>query len=1654
MMKAILIAIIAIASTRQACDKGCLKCNANSECLVADIYADYYLNGTTATASNLSNCSIGGHDGKCTVCDPKYYIDGTTGKCVAVATAALIANCDYYGSATGCIACAKDYFLNANACSAVETKISNCNYYAGTSTCSICASGYLSSLDNKSCVSAPSVTNCGDFSFVKCNTCASGYVLNPNNYIRTSIDLSIASNKHLLAEWAYYINDNIAGTMAQNACQTESTTGCAVYDQGTNTCTTCGDGRYIDNTAQCILFPAEPLENCRHYSAATTCSQCNDGFYLKSGVCTAVVPPANNFCATYNASATTQVCQVCQSNYYLSGSNCIERVNSKDNLITNCAAKDPSADRCLTCATNFILTTDGLQCVAVIANCSTHSAIIKDQKLSCTACASTFYISSINDANSTTTNECLPGTVANCSRYTDNSATQCNQCVNGFLLQNSVCNPHNTITGCTLYSTATLHTCSVCTDSTNYNFSIENICQSIPNDKLITQCATYSGSDLQNPVCDTCNTGYYKSGNTCAQAVANCNAMNGELCTGCKQGYALNHESKVCIVPFTNITDQCLENSTIDTNNAETVANVSCNVCKEHAAPFDFENHYICLSATETLQLSAGTTAIQTFCLKYDNDMKCTQCDVDSTNKFLDTTLTPDSCVVNCGDRPHFKYKMDEEGQILQLNTCYDIAVDGDNLDITVASLVGCDVFASDLTGDFDDYICLKCKSGYAPVTSFAQSRYSNVNPDATNLASFFASAFARYPSVTCVAINNTNTFGANAQLLDNCAYYFQQDDTVFFCLRCRHKYTGTITGANNYISACIEDTGCATEVQYNLHPYINNIASCHKCANTSQIPFIAFNTDTESDNDTYYQFISFAAYNSAKTGNVFANANGTQKNIVCRANSQATFGIPADDYKVDANCGIGVLHINTNGVSNNTSTFGSYCAACKPGFTATPHADLPHIQLSCTAIAQCAATSTYFNACSTCNNGYIHKYLVAANATNVKHDTCLQIDTALANKLANCYAAEADANTATKAGECKVCKTGYSLNADGYCESFTPANCAAGSFRFRNEFDSDDWNWSIWVNGNGVGCNKCSNSFVAVKVAASRKVCLNSIWVTSNVDSIARSNANYIPNCKYYDADIYDNGRKCNTCDTNYVLHSSGDDLDRTKCYINTSIANCKYATSATVCIECISSAYSLRNNKCETGAIANCAAYNFDENNTSVKCTQCNPDFYLDTTNNACVLGRIHNCRVLTNNDGTGCSACQDNYARLVDNNNKGYYCYPQDVALGCGAMVFTTNAYPHTVTCNTCANTATQIPAAPLAAANKTVCMAFAPITNCQSYDVLEDVTRPLFTCSNCNPAFYLSNNRCVARINQPAKCIAYSPVDDICTSCDNTSYLSNSNRACTDYPKGILGCRTYSSATTCTACTSGRYLSANTCPRVTTAITNCTFYSANNVCSTCEKGYVLINNTCVKATAANCATYTSETVCATCEAGSALETTANVTNCVVKSKTGCATIDINSPYNCLACSGNYYLDAGECKNPTTITNCAAYSAQTTCSRCNAGYALSVDKTACVNSLPTASYIDGNCSDSQIVSTAVCSRCDTGFYFVNGACTGSCNSSTASGCLACNPKTPTVCYICETGFWQNKDGKCNEIATDTSNVMITRVLSVLIAVISLMF
>lgn len=109
-------------------------------------------------------------------------------------------------------------------------------------------------------------------------------------------------------------------------------------------------------------------------------------------------------------------------------------------------------------------------------------------------------------------------------------------------------------------------------------------------------------------------------------------------------------------------------------------------------------------------------------------------------------------------------------------------------------------------------------------------------------------------------------------------------------------------------------------------------------------------------------------------------------------------------------------------------------------------------------------------------------------------------------------------------------------------------------------------------------------------------------------------------------------------------------------------------------------------------------------------------------------------------------------------------------------------------------------------------------------------------------------------------------------------------------------------------------------------------------------------------------------------------------------------------------CKSCVQGYYLKENTCKK-ITIPNCLAWD-EKVCTKC-ADFAKLDGNGKCI----LQNLIKG-CDDYQ--NDGKCAKCEDGYKSVNGG-----ESCQYEGCP--NGKTVQYCYICQTGFHEDDDGKC---------------------------
>lgn len=325
----------------------------------------------------------------------------------------------------------------------------------------------------------------------------------------------------------------------------------------------------------------------------------------------------------------------------------------------------------------------------------------------------------------------------------------------------------------------------------------------------------------------------------------------------------------------------------------------------------------------------------------------------------------------------------------------------------------------------------------------------------------------------------------------------------------------------------------------------------------------------------------------------------------------------------------------------------------------------------------------------------------------------------------------------------------------------------------------------------------------------------------------------------------------------------------------------------------------------------------------------------------------------------------------------------------------------------------------------------------ISNCMIYNSLSVDNNPI--CYQCNNGFYLSNNHCLA--GEIRNCQVY--IDRFnCQSCmpgyiATLAYFSK-YIFCFEIVNSLKNCASFdfnqaiSGYLTCNQCTNGNYLKSFGVPIKTCSsfpkIDNClkydlqdTFSTSSFFCLLCAEPYYFqpgqFPSQCKTRRnypILNCKDYNiSLDQCQKCIVGFYLST--DFLTCIQNPNgiIGCR-VYTNVTF-CQECDGtrNFYMTNGQCMTLTQayiVTNCFAYSSQSICVKCNAGY----------------SFTNGNCIKLTIQNCAVygignvCLSCSAGYTLISNAC----YIVDIANCL--NYATPTSCSACNGKYYVNS-GRC---------------------------
>ena len=1685
----------------------CIQCNAN---FYMDLNAQRCV--SVAQSSVIANCATYNNGQTCIACSGNFFL--RAGACLAINS--TIANCQTYNSLQQCAACASGYVVNTDnsACVAVPQNstcraytyigcrscrtgfvsnqnlyftnmntaswlssfflpttttstydwvgllqcqavaITNCLVYSTFNFCQTCAPNFY--LQNGQCIAypLPVIFGCLNYSsLTTCSACQSGYFLNNNQCLVNSVIVNCAgylgsasSTTCSLCNNGFYLQGNVCvnRTMSVNIANCQQTSITA------DLCATCATG-FIMTTDNRACLPA--ISNCQTYSTGSSfqstalqCSLCNNGFYLTtSGSTTVCVAGTTQFCQTYQVNAN--VCTACQNGYYLSNSNtCIQHVN-----IANCATYDPTrANYCSVCASgyyNFGYTSVCVQ-TTVIANCLSYSS----DGNTCTKCAAGFYV---NSGSCTI----IPTTYANCATF---SGSQCTLCNTGYMVNtlptvgtctlpldyinstiNSPCAVMQTYTSsltptwiASAGASQTVLTCGTCN---NYMYIYsplpsEAICvltTQLPmfwSYSAVTNCIRYglNYATTQQIVCMQCASGFFISGyQTLAQTAT---------ATSCVSSCSLTTSTSASI-----IVDDMLGFVNICVANGQTWANDG--YCARYGR-MDFQQtanaaasaDYACIGSTP------GSSTYPLSFLMYDTALA-----VADTKQYIfesPSATTPQTARVN--------------------GAMYAYPQDNSSLTPTVFNYHG--ILASSSYGALAAQLIRPYKAADAAITT-------------TNMKTSVANC-------DILTLHGTGMVGG---AYETAATAFTVPTAVMYsCFRCSFGFQANMQVASTVATTfpfptCAQMSTCASSstIYGGLTQFLNSILSCHVCGTSNgQVLYPTIYIETDADATQGKSTGNFVSY---QVKNVYSVAAAVP--AVTSTSGFKCAAAPASVLITDAaatntgtvtNCAVyGFILPVTTGTAAGLAVGTGYnvCLACAGNYFPTylgaysvttllgigANVGQPRWTVTgCTASTNCdTSVVSQFNFCGRCRT----------DQDNLITPTYYgYIDLTLSNcyksVTRNCLILSSSSFSTSGTNNCWVCKAGYIMNADGYCEEYRVPNQAVNNGNFYrayaasqaysgttgsalaapNNINAVRIHYLHSLNRLTYGVNACSIGYTLAPANPwAPKVCVWSSYVyntTGNFPSVTK----FVNNCVRYNTTQSASGNNlCGGCTTGYIPT-----VDGTSCVSSASITNCVYAQNGAnngLCYQCAVNFMNV-NGLCVSGTIPNCAAYVNNQWSIStpgvLTCLTCVDGFVLSGDGLSCTSGQVSNCIQYVQAQPLQCTACVTGFVLMTL--NTVWYCYPIPASLNCALLQDTSptsGANWGTISCASCnANSNAvygirQWTALNLVSQPQTLCMPFTVIANCQTYSQSNAIIRAnTFSCTQCNANFWFSasNSTCVPRANMPSQCLNYTLTADTCTLCSSGFFLSADATNCIAFPNGIFQCRLYSAATTCTQCNAGYYLSNNLC-LASTLINNCITYSANFTCSACASSFFLNNATsCITATAANCLTYSSINVCASCATGFGLQTSNGVTSCVAVNLPNCVNATTVAPFTCLICSTGFFPNSnGVCTAVSSIiANCLTYDTATTCSRCQSNSILNVLRNVC-NTTAFNALIDPNCDQNFLLSQPVCTQCSLGSYFVNGTCSSCTNNTFSSGCGSCDALNNNVCLFCRPNYYMNAQGGC---------------------------
>lgn len=1310
------------------------------------------------------------------------------------------------------------------------------------------------------------------------------------------------------------------------------------------------------------------LQYCQTYLNKSACVTCQDGAFLNPNLTCSLWPQGGvPNCDIYSSVST---CSVCSQGYRPTADrmSCVPIV-----AIAGCVKYSGSdvSNICIACDKAFYLS--GTGCVNRTffdTNCANYSLSAD----SCMACADKFVLKSDSQGCGPMINNCSQITVNQVDAAVNSTTlkfnSSCDVCMPGFVLNTASTNSTidacfaGNLTNCYIYSnfTAGKYTCQTCKNGFYMNVTSGECV----NQTTIANCDYPSTSTFGQ--CSYCSLGYtlFNLKKVCRQAISipNCAKFNSTTtCQTCMPSYYLANNNCTRI-PTSMI--GCLNVTVSD------ALNLMCNSCAT--------GYYLYLGSCYPAQPLIGDNCQN---ITYNTDSGNFQCD---------------SCKPGFYERLVSAYPMCyNQTMLTTLNNKTNIS--------------NCLVHAENMT-------CLACADGYA----ISSDRVCVLNTTCTAVLSYELRAVG-----SLYALGRKNVCVSNG--MTNCTNFIPSltaDETV--CSICSSKsltvidttYTTTVTNSYTFnpvtrvpkIIECPDAstitlngknaTGAQANCSYygkDTLPNSNNaVYGCTRCAN-------GYSSIVATVTSNLYTVDTCTAITSC---DLSINVQGISANLNALLSCQkCTIGVPIINvvylndksiyvYKTGnmsttcgdtaiSNCAI-VLNVFTN---QTTLEHQATCGACLGGYFLSNG--------TCFIIPKCKQSDAYtLNSCSVCEDGYAFPYI---SNSGINYSSCITVGSYL-----NCLAYVADVNDANglTPGYCAICKKDYFKNLDGFCEQVSIPRCTTIQDSPAVERVALPHLFDLASAAAGIGgCSACPSGF-SIVAYDNQFVCGSSSYSNSTLPN----NTKFISACITYSSSKTVNSfqLKCTQCSSGFVLS-----YDEMYCYSNTAIPNCIQASDSSTCLEC-AAGYTLVSFKCVFNSIASCKTY--AASSSQLTCLGCQSGYYLSSVSNKCLAGKVANCMTY-DSDENSCTSCIPGYQLVARFNDASVFCFKMAPQFNCTATDSVEYANGNLV-CTDCI--ANNVLVDVQANETNTDCTPFPLVDKCKIYSSAQISDVNAFNCLQCDSLNYLDSKVC-KNLTMVGNCMKYSPTSDACVICNSKYFLSNNT--CQPYPSGIYNCGVYVNATYCSACVGSFYASNGECLPVTRELPNCAVYKTNSTCSTCAVGYY-VNATnasqCILSAATNCSTYTSSGNCQSCASRYYMTSTGN---CAKITDDNCLSV-VNG--QCMFCKTTLYPSGLGCKVPTSvIQNCTFYESATTCSMCDAGFSLSLNRTVCLTDYNE--FAASSCQVSSVVSQPVCSLCRPGYTFVNGVCV----ECGGGSCMVCSTTNINQCAVCLPGNYMKEDMIC---------------------------